>query len=96
MTILLIEIIIPQQYFYREDNCLPIVAFAPGDPATMTRIHEALMDQGIYIQFSKYRGSGNDGVLRIVVFSTHTKTQIDFLIDSLKKIITEQTQVSNK
>ena len=70
-----------------EDNCLPIVAFAPGDPATMTRIHEALMDQGIYIQYSKYRGSGNDGVLRIVVFSTHTIAQIDILINSLKNLL---------
>ena len=70
-----------------DNNCLPIVAFTLGDSETMIRMHEALMDKGIYIQYSKYRGSGNDGVLRIVVFSTHTKAQIDFLIDSLKKIL---------
>ncbi|MEN8226247.1 MAG: pyridoxal phosphate-dependent aminotransferase family protein [Bacteroidota bacterium] len=71
-----------------DNNCLPVVAFAPGDAATMTNIHRALMDEGIYIQYSKYQGSGDAGVLRIVVFSTHTKEQIDFLINSLRKIIT--------
>jgi len=70
-----------------DDNCLPVVAFTPGNVATMTKIHMALMNEGIYIQFAKYRGSGDDGVLRIVVFSTHTKAQIDFLIKSLKNIM---------
>ena len=68
-----------------DDNCLPVVAFAPGDIAKMNHIHQALMEEGIYIQFAKYKGSGDAGVLRIVVFSTHTKTQIDFLIKKLKK-----------
>lgn len=70
-----------------DNNFLPIIAFAPGDYSTMTHIHKALMDEGIYIQFANYRGAGNAGVLRIVVFSTHTKAQIDFLIDSLKMIM---------
>ena len=70
-----------------DDNCLPIVAFAPGDVAEMNRIHQALMDEGIYIQFAKYKGSGDGGVLRIVVFSTHTKAMIDRLVSSLRKIL---------
>ena len=69
------------------DNCLPVVTFALDNSAEMIKLHKALMDEGIYIQYSKYRGSGNDGVLRIVVFSTHTKAQIDILVESLKRNI---------
>jgi len=70
-----------------DDNCLPVVAFAPGGSTAMTRIHKALMDENIYIQFAKYKGSGDAGVLRVVVFSTHTKGQIDFLVKNLGDII---------
>lgn len=68
-----------------DDNCMPVVAFQPGDCLIMEKIHQELMHQGIYIQYAKYRGSGNEGILRIVVFSTHTKKQIDFLAENLKK-----------
>ncbi|MCK5822137.1 MAG: pyridoxal phosphate-dependent aminotransferase family protein [Bacteroidales bacterium] len=70
-----------------DDNTRPIVAFAPGDVKSMTNIHQALMDEGVFIQFVKYRGSGDNGVLRIVVFSTHTKVQIDYLINKLGAIL---------
>jgi len=70
-----------------DDNTRPIVAFVPGDVKRMASIHQALMDEGIFIQFVKYRGSGDDGVLRIVVFSTHTKDQIDHLVHKLGAII---------
>lgn len=73
-----------------DDNCLPIVAFKPGNLETMTKIHKALMDAGIYIQFAQYRGSGNDGILRIVVFSTHTFEQIDFLAGQLETILKDR------
>ena len=68
-------------------NCLPVAAFKTEDVSEMTHIHHALMDDGIYIQHTKYKGSGDAGVLRIVVFSTHTKKQIDTLLLSLKKVI---------
>ncbi|WP_167612676.1 aminotransferase class I/II-fold pyridoxal phosphate-dependent enzyme [Maribellus sediminis] len=66
-----------------EDNELPIVAFSPGNMETMTKIHQELMEKGVYIQFANYKGSGNDGILRIVVFSTHTQTQINILTEKL-------------
>jgi 7-keto-8-aminopelargonate synthetase-like enzyme len=70
-----------------DNNCLPVVSFVSGDTDSMKKIHKALMDEGIYIQYADYRGAGNDGVLRIVVFSTHTKKQIDFLIEKLQKVL---------
>jgi len=69
------------------DNCLPIVAFTHGDAAAMTAIQGALMEDGIFIQYANYRGAGIEGVLRIVVFSTHTKDQIDTVVEGLKKNI---------
>lgn len=69
------------------DNYLPIVTFMLEDSRKMERIHQSLMDKGIYIQFVRYIGSGEEGVLRIVVSTSHTKEQIDFLIFSLKELI---------
>ncbi len=70
-----------------DENCLPVVSFVAGNSSSMKKIHLELMDEGIYIQYADYRGSGNNGVLRIVVFSTHTKDQIDFLIEKLRKVL---------
>ncbi len=69
------------------DNYLPIVTFVTGNSSEMEKIQQKLMEKGIYIQFIKYVGSGADGVLRIVVTSSHTKKQIDFLLSSLKKLL---------
>lgn len=70
-----------------DKNCLPIVSFTTGNAGEMQQMHTDLMSKGIYIQYAKYRGSGDAGVLRIVVFSTHTKLQIDYLIENLKVVL---------
>ncbi len=69
------------------DNYLPIVTFKLADTNKMKHIQRTLMEKGIYIQFVKYVGSGADGVLRIVVTSSHTKPQIDYLISSISMLI---------
>jgi len=69
------------------DNYLPIVTFVTGNSSEMEKIQQKLMEKGIYIQFIKYVGSGANGVLRIVVTSSHTKKQIDFLLSSLKELL---------
>ena len=54
----------------------------------MDRIRGELLNRGIAIQRTNY---GLDfsalGVLRVVVFSTHTPEQINRLLDELKKIV---------
>lgn len=70
-----------------DDSHLPIAAFSSGDSGSMNTIQKALMDDGIFIQFTKYQDSGAEGMLRIVVFSTHTRDQIDLLIAALDKHI---------
>jgi 8-amino-7-oxononanoate synthase len=68
-----------------DKNDLPIVTFSTGNETRMKSIQQMLMEEGIYIQHVKYVGSGDDGVLRIVVSSEHTKNQIDLLVSSLLK-----------
>jgi 7-keto-8-aminopelargonate synthetase-like enzyme len=69
------------------DNDLPIAAFSAAQAPDMSRIHDELLRRGIYIQFSRYIGAGDKGSLRMVVFSTHTQSQIQYLIDTLKEIL---------
>ena len=70
-----------------DNNYFPIVTFSLDSVSKMEMVHAQLMKKGIYIQYAKYKGSGENGVLRIVVFSTHTKEHIDYLVDSLKEVL---------
>lgn len=73
--------------FETNETVVPVYAFKLGGKSEMQRIKNELMMNNIIIQFINYIGTGDDGVLRIVVFSTHTFGQIDNLIYQLKKII---------
>jgi hypothetical protein len=53
----------------------------------MQQIYRELLGRGIAIQYTHYTGSGEEGVLRMVVFSTHTHEQIDHLIDELGRVL---------
>jgi 7-keto-8-aminopelargonate synthetase-like enzyme len=73
--------------FEVEDTDVPIAAFALDSAAEMQRAHHELMERGIAIQYSHYQGAGADGVLRVVVFSTHTEAQIARLIEELARVV---------
>jgi hypothetical protein len=45
------------------------------------------MNRGICIQRAYYPGAGAQGVLRAVVFSSHTPEQIDRLLGELSSLI---------
>jgi 8-amino-7-oxononanoate synthase len=70
-----------------EATNVPIAAFALDGAAEMQRVHHGLMERGIAIQYTHYPGAGPDGVLRIVVFSTHTEEQIGRLIEELGRVL---------
>jgi 7-keto-8-aminopelargonate synthetase-like enzyme len=70
-----------------EINNIPIAAFKIKNGRYMQCVQQQMMAKGVYIQYLNYVGAGNDGVLRIVVFSTHTKSQIDYLIQVLKSVL---------
>lgn len=67
-----------------EDNCLPIASFSAGNMREMKMLHDKLLKRHLFIQLTRYIGAGQEGVLRMVVFSTHRKSQIQYLIDTLR------------
>jgi 7-keto-8-aminopelargonate synthetase-like enzyme len=69
------------------DAPLPIAAWTLDDPREMDRIQHTLMERGICIQRAYYPGAGAGGVLRVVVFSSHTPEQIDRLLGELKSLL---------
>jgi 7-keto-8-aminopelargonate synthetase-like enzyme len=62
------------------DTPFPVAAWKLKTAQEMDRVHQGLMDRGICIQRTHYVGAGTEGVLRAVVFSTHTLGQIDRLL----------------
>ena len=69
-----------------EDTPFPVAAWKLKSAQEMDRVHQGLMDRGICIQRTHYVGAGIEGVLRVVVFSTHTTEQIDRLLAELRAL----------
>lgn len=78
---------IRQMGFAVQNTDVPVVSFALPTVADMERVHAALLDRGICIQFTHYVGAGASGVLRIVVFSSHTSDHVDRLLATLKSVV---------
>ena len=74
-------------YIPKMHGVIPIFSFMYRDEATMKAIHRFLMEHGIYIQYTTYRGAGSEGVLRIVVTSSHKKAEIVRLTQTLKEAL---------
>ncbi len=70
-----------------EESPFPVAAWKLKSVAEMDRVHQGLMDRGICIQRLSYVGTGAEGVLRAVVFSTHTYGQIDRLLSELRALV---------
>lgn len=76
-----------QMGFSVEDSAVPIAAWTLGSSEQMDSVHRELMSRGICIQRANYPGGGPEGVLRAVVFSSHTAEQIDRLLDELSRLV---------
>jgi 7-keto-8-aminopelargonate synthetase-like enzyme len=66
---------------------IPIFSFAHRDAATMRAIHNYLMEQGIYTQYTSYKGAGSEGVIRVVVTSSHKKVEMVRFTHNLREAI---------
>ncbi len=64
---------------------IPIVSFKLGTGQNMEAIQSSLLKEGIYIQYTHYKGAGSEGLLRVVVSSSHSKEEIRKLIDALQR-----------
>jgi len=69
------------------DNDLPIVSWTQGSASNMQLIQQNMLKYKIAIQYCHYVGAGDEGILRAVVFSTHSKDHIDQLVKKLKSFI---------
>ncbi len=66
----------------------PIVCVKVGDGANMERIQRTMFDRGIAIAHSRnYPGVGEEGALRVAVFSTHTDEMIDRLLGEMASML---------
>jgi len=69
------------------DTPQPVTTFALDNPEKMAMVHKELINKEVLIQFTNYIGGPPGGVLRITVFSEHTKKQIQYLLDTLEELI---------
>jgi 8-amino-7-oxononanoate synthase len=67
------------------DTPHPATAWTLKTP-DMDRIYQELFNRNIAIQRLTYSGGDKEGVLRVVVFSTHTTEQINRLLSELKRL----------
>jgi 8-amino-7-oxononanoate synthase len=72
--------------FAIEEGLHPVTAWTMK-AEDMDRIYQELLKRGIAIQRARYAGGDTQGVLRVVVFSTHTPEQINHLLGELKRIV---------
>lgn len=73
----------------KTDNTpVPIISLCVGNAANMQRIQRELAARGIMIAYmAAYSGLGPEGALRLAVFATHTKEQIDRLLDEFARLL---------
>ncbi len=66
----------------------PIISFRLENAADMQRVQQQLLAAGIAIAYTRnYAGAGPDGMLRVAVFATHTRSMIDQLVDGLGRVL---------
>ena len=71
-----------------DDTPVPIISLGVGDGANMQRIQRELAERGIMIAYrATYSGLGPEGAIRVAVFATHTKEQIDRLLDEFARLL---------
>jgi 8-amino-7-oxononanoate synthase len=69
------------------DTEVPIATFALGSAEATARVHQGLLDRGIFVYLSHYIGASAGGVLRHAVFANHSPEHIRRLLDALKELL---------
>ncbi len=70
-----------------DDSPIPIAAWTMKTAEEMKKIQQQLFDRGVAIAYIKYVGAPAGGVLRVSIFSTHTRDHLDKLLTELKRIL---------
>jgi 8-amino-7-oxononanoate synthase len=66
---------------------VPIATFALGSAEATARVHQGLLNRGIFVYLSHYVGASEGGVLRHAVFANHAPEHIRRLLDALKELL---------
>jgi 7-keto-8-aminopelargonate synthetase-like enzyme len=74
-------------YIPAKHGTVPIFSFTHRDAASMKKIHDYLLRQGIYTQYTSYKGAGSEGVIRVVVSSAHKKVEVVRLTHTLREAL---------
>jgi 8-amino-7-oxononanoate synthase len=69
------------------DTPMPVVTWTLKSADEMKKVQRELLDKGIAVNYLKYVGAPEGGVLRASIFSSHTDAQIDKLLEELKKLV---------
>ena len=74
--------------FEVDQTPVPIICLEIGNAEEMDRIQRSLMERGIVIAFTReYAGVGENGALRIALFSEHTREMLDRLLEELSALV---------
>lgn len=77
------------------DGRVPIIKVLIGDEGKAIRISESLYEDGIYVPAIRFPTvEKNKAILRITLMSSHTKDQINFLVDRLRFYINEEWKIN--
>lgn len=66
---------------------IPIFTFALPEADAMQRVHQALLDEGVYAPFIEYPGGPTPRFFRITVCANHTPANIETLLGALGRAL---------
>jgi len=70
-----------------DENHIPIVPIHLGSSQQMRELSERLFAAGILAPYLNYPGSPKGGLIRLAVTASHTKAQIERLLDALARFV---------
>ncbi len=65
----------------------PVVAFELDPPERMRRVHEAALNEAVFLPLIHYAGGGRNGFFRIVWNAAHTRADLERLVDVLRRAL---------
>ena len=65
----------------------PVVAFELDPPERMRRVHEAALNEAVFLPLIHYAGGGRNGFFRIVWNAAHTRGDLELLVEVLRRAL---------
>ena len=65
------------------ETAFPVLAFAPGPPAAMAKLHGELLEAGLWVPYVRYPGGPGEAYFRATVTAEHTPEEVGRLAGEL-------------